>query len=200
MGATQDESRVGHTGLRDVLALEALLKQAQGKGQPSAAEQKAIEAYTLQVIESQLPSVKITRKLYCKLAGTSLDTVAKHAEKNNLPFGKPVHLRAMITALHKTVGGRESPRQLELDLAGERKQLELDQARKKNMLLEIELREKQGEFLERSSLRSKLETLAGRLRAIGARLGKKFGPEAQNLLNQSLEDIEESFADDDTSD
>jgi hypothetical protein len=73
-----------------------------------------------------------------------------------------------------------------------RREIELLERRSKS--IELDIKNKQDEFIDRNTLRVRMEWLANKLRTVSERLGKRFGSEAQVLLNHALSQIEEELA------
>lgn len=182
---------------REVRALAALLAEAQGQELDS--DQKAdCQWYLRKVCKERLFETvsELSKADYCRMAGLHANTLVHQMARLNLPMGAKVDLPAVLRRhheIHTESGIAKTGR------AGEdpEKQLKIEQLQKKNELLDIELRKKKGDFIDRVELALKLERLIGRLAAIGATLGKRFGADAQKLLNQGLESIEADFDDQD---
>jgi hypothetical protein len=63
------------------------------------------------------------------------------------------------------------------------------------MKIDNDVESRQAETISIAEVRKVLSWLAGELRKLGERLGKRFGPEAQIAMNESLIRIESSLAD-----
>ena len=180
---------------RVVRALTALLAEANGE-KIDAKARKDADWYLTQVCIDRLEqsTQAMTKARYCQLAGIHPQTLTNHVARLQLPVDRTVNLGAILHRHHEihSRGGQgravteESPQAI-------KQGLEIEALRKKNELMDLQLRAQKGDYIERAQLKLKLEWLVGRLRAIGATLGKRFGADAQKLLNHGLENIEEDL-------
>jgi hypothetical protein len=139
--------------------------------------------------------VAMPKGLYCQLAGVSQHKVDAHAGKFGLPLkGKTLDMYQVIKAFHdfiaanmKTLSASDDMRILNL----EKIQQQVDEARRKAELSEIEIQERKNQIVPRAEVRAKLAWLTGKFRKLGDRLGKSHGPDAQLAVNEFLDDIAE---------
>jgi hypothetical protein len=135
--------------------------------------------------------------LYCQLAGVSQHKVDAHAGKFNLPLkGKTLDMYQVIKGFHdfiasnmKTLTAADDIR----DLNREKIQQQVDEARRRAELSELEIQEKKNQVVPRAEVRAKLAWLTGKFRKLGERLGKSHGPDAQLAVNEFIDDISEEI-------
>lgn len=185
---------------REQRALEALSRELAGH---ELNDQERLDAvwYKRKVCRDNLRETlsDLSKTEYCKLTGLHAATLTQQIGRLRLPIGSRVNLYEVLKRHH------EIHQESGIDARGggkkgvdEEKQLKIEQMQKKNELLDLELRQKKGDFIDRAELALKMERLVGRIVAIGAALGKKFGPDSQKLLNDGLQNIEAEFSDDAT--
>lgn len=182
-----------------VAALEAKLKEA--KGQPlSKIEERLVRQYdeekAIEIRDGIL--LNLPKGIYEKLSGRSQKVLLEQAKRYGLPFdGAKVDLFQVIRKFHEMlIEWGPVIRELEGEggeLKKEKNRLDIAILTKKDQLLELELREKHSEYINRELLRVRLEWLATKLRNAGERLGQRFGADAQHMLNNALKQIDEEL-------
>lgn len=60
----------------------------------------------------------------------------------------------------------------------------------KARMMELQVKEKEGELVPRAEIREGLSRMAGLLRALGARLQRSYGARAQEMINETLDEFE----------
>src|SRR3990167_816588 len=131
----------------------------------------------------------VPKGLYCQLAARQQKGIDEHGRRHQLPLlGSEVDLFAAIKAFHDLLA-RHSRALLsagEGDLFSERLRGQIDHLRTKRRLLDLEIEQKQDTLVSRDELRELLTWWQQRLRAFGELLGRRYGREAQQALNDFL--------------
>lgn len=178
------------------LAMAALEKQRRGD-RPSRDELAALRRYEAELEEGQrLKHFRAIRKAEWRIwSGRQIKVINEQAERYGLPMGGPtIDLPVFVKALHdfladnaRKLAGAESD---DPTLAGatspamERKrQLE---CRK----LELQLEREQGLWIERKRVHDGHGRIGGLLRVAGEALLRQFGPAAQKIFNDALDNCE----------
>lgn len=182
-----------------VLALEAKLKQAKGV-ELSKAEESIVKAYDEQVVLSVRDDLllNLPKGVYCKLASRHQRVVDDQAVRYQLPIDSAkIDLYQTVKRFHdllaewgpaiKELQGEEGT------LRTEKLRKECELLDKKNKSLDLDNKRKEDEFISRDALRNRMDWLANKLRTVSERLGKRFGSEAQVLLNHSIKQIEDDL-------
>jgi len=179
-----------------VAALEAKLKQAKGENL-SKSEESLIRNYDHEIALSVRDDVllNLPKGIYCKLSSRGQKIVDEQAVRYDIPIdGAKIDLYQVLKRFHDILA-QWGPTIRELE--GEEGSLRMEKLRKEIELLErrsksidLDIKNKQDEFIDRNTLRVRMEWLANKLRSVSERLGKRFGPDAQRLLNTALEQIE----------
>lgn len=183
-----------------VAALTAKLKQAKG-GDLTKSELALVKKYDEIVAESNREDalLNLPKGIYCKLAGRQQKVIDEQAVRYSIAIdGSKIDLYQVLKRFHDILaewgptinelqGAEGSLRTEKL-----RKEIELLERRSKS--IELDIKNKQDEFIDRNTLRVRMEWLANKLRTVSERLGKRFGADAQVLLNHALLQIEEELA------
>jgi hypothetical protein len=183
-----------------VAALEAKLRQAKGFVLTKS-EESLVKRYDEQIAIAVREDVllNLPKGIYCKLSGRHQRVVDDQAGRYGLPIdGSKIDLHQAIRRFHDLIA-EWGPTMRELQ--GEEGSLRIEKLRREVELLEnrsksivLDIKNKQDEFIDRDTLRVRMEWLANKLRTVSERLGKRFGPDAQVLLNHSLSQIEEELS------
>ena len=182
-----------------VAALEAKLRQAKGQVL-SRSEESLVKKYD-ELIAADIRQdflISLPKGVYCKLSGRHQKVVDEQAVRYGLPIdGARIDLYQTLKRFHDLIA-EWGPTMRELQ--GEEGSLRIEKLRREVELLEnrsksivLDIKNKQDEFIDRNTLRVRMEWLANKLRTVSERLGKRFGPDAQLLLNHSLEQIEDEL-------
>lgn len=135
----------------------------------------------------------LPKDIYCQMASQPRSNVDDHAKSFGIPLsGRSVDLFAVIKAFHELIAknkkalfaGEESN-----NLKDEKVKFEVASIRRKSELLNLQLKERKRELVNRDEVLEKLSWISKRLRSLGDRIGKTFGPEAQLAVNEFLEEM-----------
>ena len=113
--------------------------------------------------------------------------VDEQARRHQLPIlGAEVDLFAVIKSVHDRLARYSHSPDGDEDLVSERMRGQIAHLRTKSRLLDLEIERKQDTLVGRDELRALLTWWEQRLRAFGALLGRRYGREAQQALNDFL--------------
>lgn len=182
-----------------VAALEAKLKQAKGFS-ISKTEESLIRRYDEQIaIEIRDDFlINLPKGIYCKLSGRQQKVVDEQAVRYDIAIdGAKIDLYSVLKRFHDILAEwGPTIRELEGEegsLRTEKLRKEIELLERKSKSLDLDIKNKQDEFIDRGTLRVRMEWLANKLRTVSERLGKRFGGDAQLLLNHALKQIEEEL-------
>jgi len=187
----------------DQLAANAREKQARGES-PSHREAQALERNKrLQRDQLRLALIRsVPKKVYCQLTGRQPRTVNDQADKYGVPLrGDSVDLGAVVEWLHDFLAkhGRairsQSPDDLLLEgasqeLKDEYIRQQIVEKRAKARLAELDLAQRAGELVTAASIHELLTRFASILRRKGEALQRRFGPDAQRIMDEGLDDCD----------
>jgi hypothetical protein len=171
-------------------------------GNLTTEQKQAAREHDQQIIESFLHACPRTK--YAAISGKQLKTLNENHSLYGLPVaaGEDIDIVEVIQWFHdylSTWGSKIKKHQLmdEESQAAEREREKLELRRISAQINKIEndVERRQAETISIAEVRKVLSWLAGELRKLGERLGKRFGPEAQIAMNESLIRIESSLAD-----
>lgn len=131
----------------------------------------------------------IPKGLYCQLAGRQQKVVDEQARRHQLPLlGPDVDMFAAVEAFHDFLAKPAIAQASDgdEDLFTERLRGQIAHLRTKSRLLDLEIEKKQDTLVSRDELRELLASWEQRLRAFGQLLGRRYGREAQQSLNDFL--------------
>jgi len=175
------------------LAMAALEKQRRGE-QPSRDERAALKGYEKELDAQQRAKhfAAIRKGEWRRWSGRQVKVINEQADRYGLPIGSAtIDLPAFVKAFHDflaekalklcgaesddpSVAGCASP-------AMERKrQIEVK-------LLDLKLQRERGQWIERSVVHEGHNRIGGLLRVAGEALLRQFGPAAQKILNDALD-------------
>jgi hypothetical protein len=183
-----------------VAALTAKLKHAKGES-ISKAEEKLIRVYD-ELLHDEIRDgilLNLPKGIYCKLSGRANKVIDEQASRYGLAIdGAKIDLHQVMRRFHDILA-EWGPTIKELEgengeMRKEKMRLDISIQKKKDMLLDLELKSKSEEYIQRDLLRTRLTWLATKLRRAGERLGARFGSDAQRLLNDAIVEIEEEVA------
>lgn len=182
-----------------VVALEVKLKQAKGV-ELTKAEESIVKAYDEQVVLSVRDDLllNLPKGVYCKLASRHQRVVDDQAVRYQLPIDSAkIDLYQAVRRFHDLLA-EWGPAIKELQgaeglLRTEKLRKECELLDKKNKSMDLDNKRKEDEFISRDALRNRMDWLANKLRTVSERLGKRFGSEAQVLLNHSIKQIEDDL-------
>lgn len=183
-----------------VAALTAKLKQAKG-GDLTKSEISLVKKYDEIVAESNREDalLNLPKGIYCKLSGRQQKVVDEQAVRYGIAIdGSKIDLYQVLKKFHDILA-EWGPTINELQgaegsLRTEKLRREIELLERRSKSIELDIKNKQDEFIDRNTLRVRMEWLANKLRTVSERLGKRFGAEAQVLLNHALSQIEEELA------
>lgn len=183
-----------------VAALTAKLKQAKG-GDLTKSEISLVKKYDEIVAESNREDalLNLPKGIYCKLSGRQQKVVDEQAVRYGLAIdGSKIDLYQVLKKFHDILA-EWGPTINELQgaegsLRTEKLRREIELLERRSKSIELDIKNKQDEFIDRNTLRIRMEWLANKLRTVSERLGKRFGADAQVLLNHALSQIEEELA------
>lgn len=184
-----------------IMALKAKIMLLRGNAVTTEQKQAARE-YDQQIIDGFLHACPRTQ--YSALCGKQLKTLNENHSLYGLPVGsgEDVDIVKVIRWFHEylsTWGSKVKKNQLldEESTAAEkeREKLELRRMQAQILKIESEVERRRSESISIEEVRKALAWLAGELRKLGERLGKRFGPDAQIAMNESLARIETTLAD-----
>lgn len=183
-----------------VAALTAKLKQAKG-GDLTKSEISLVKKYDEITAESNREDafLNLPKGIYCKLSGRQQKVIDEQAVRYGLAIdGSKIDLYQVLKKFHDILA-EWGPTINELQgaegsLRTEKLRREIELLEKRSRLIEIDIKNKQDEFIDRNTLRVRMEWLANKLRTVSERLGKRFGADAQVLLNHALSQIEEELS------
>lgn len=182
-----------------VAALEAKLKQAKGISL-SKTEESLIRKYDEQIAIEIRDDVllNLPKGIYCKLSGRQQKVVDEQAVRYDIAIdGAKIDLYSVLKRFHDILAEwGPTIRELEGEegsLRTEKLRKEIELLERKSKSLDLDIKNKQDEFIDRGTLRVRMEWLANKLRTVSERLGKRFGGDAQVLLNHALKQIEDEL-------
>lgn len=182
-----------------VAALEAKLKQAKGESLTKAEEltvKRYDEFIALQNRDDML--LNLPKGIYCKLSGRQQKVVDEQARRYGLAIdGAKIDLYQVLRRFHDILA-EWGPMIKELEgeegsLRKEKLKREIELLKRKEEAAAIDIKNKHDEFVDRETLRVRMDWLASKLRMVSERLGKRFGADAQILFNHALKQIEEEL-------
>jgi hypothetical protein len=182
-----------------VAALEAKLKQA--KGQVLTASETSLarrydEAIAIEVRDDFL--LNLPKGIYCKLAGRHQRVVDDQAVRYEMPIDGPkIDLFQVLKKFHDILG-EWGPTIRELQgeegsLRTEKLRKEIELLERRSKSIELDIKNKQNEFIDRATLRIRMDWFSNKLRSFSEKLGRRFGGDAQVLFNTLLTQIEEDL-------
>lgn len=187
---------------REIFALEA--KLAIARGEPVTKEARAAaNLYDRDLVESALKAFPRTR--YSLLSGKQMKQLNDIEATYKIPVGagSDVNLIEIIRWFHDFLArnGAKLSKLKEADdklLANreEKSILEIRQMQAQIAKIEADVERKRASAISVEEVRRSLAWLSAELRKLGERLGKRFGVDAQLALNETLERIETSLAED----
>lgn len=146
----------------------------------------------------------IPQKHWIHMAGRGRKVIVEQAKAHGLPFDTAViSLPAFVHALHDflaanarrlsdkmptAIPGVDPNDEMNLFLGGDSPALERFRNARAN-LAELEFEVKKENFVDREHLRESFALVASVLRRAGEQLQKQFGPEAQEILDEALDDV-----------
>lgn len=131
----------------------------------------------------------LPKKLYCELSGRQPKVINEQASRYGLPLsGSTLDLFEVIAAFHNflAVNAKKFGKDEVFSLKANE---ELANLRRKGQLLEIELQERNSQWVSRIEVQSGLAWLVGRLQTAAESIGVAAGKESQKLFNDLLEAI-----------
>lgn len=186
---------------REILALEAKLAIARGQG-VTAEHRKLADRYDRDLIEAALVAFPRTR--YSLLAGKQLKQLNDIEAQYGVPVGSgaDVNLIEVLKWFHTFLAknGAKLTKMKEADertlqARDEMSALQIRQMQAQIAKIEADVERKRASAISVEEVRKSLAWLSAELRKLGERLGKRFGIDAQLALNETLERIEASLAD-----
>lgn len=142
----------------------------------------------------------VPKKHYVEMSGRQHKVLAEQAGRYGIPlFGELVNLYEVIRWVHDFLA-EHGPQLLKVEgeeamLIGGESTPALEKLREESFRLKrLDRLERQKELLPRAALHDGLTRIASRLRRAGETLQKRYDPEAQDILNEALDDVEREIA------
>ena len=182
-----------------VAALKAKLKQAEGNvltSSETSLVRRYDEAIAIEVRDDLL--LNLPKGVYFKLAGRHQRVVDDQAVRYEFPVDGPkIDLFQVVKKFHDLLG-EWGPTIRELQgeegsLRTEKLRKEIELLERRSKSIELDIKNKQNEFIDRATLRIRMEWFANKLRSFSEKLGRRFGGDAQILFNTLLTQIEEDL-------
>jgi hypothetical protein len=178
------------------LAMAALEKQRRGE-KPTREETSALRRYEAEVEEEQrlrhLRTVK--KKDWATWSGRQIKVINEQAERYGLPIGGPeIDLPAFVKAFHDFLS--ENSRKLsgpisdDPSMAGIRSPATERKRRLECKKLKLQLARERGTVIDRKTVHAGHGRIGSILRVAGEALARQFGPAAQKILNDALDNCE----------
>lgn len=180
-----------------IRALEVKLALARGLEPPIANYKQLVAWYDQQSAIEMLNAMP--RSFYCKLSARNSQTITNHAESFDLPIspGSMINLPRVLQWFHGYLtewGPKVRAKRLNQDRISELAEIkieaEIQQINTKLVSLELDNEKKKGTAVPIAEVQHAFKWLSSEWRKFGERLGKKFGPDAQRILNEFLERLE----------
>ena len=189
-GVANDEPTTAKQQIEFQLATAALAKQAKNVAL-TRDERRAIKRVRARREETQRQEYyrNIPVKHWRQLAGGIHHAqLRQQAARYGIPFdGSTIDLSAVLPALHRVLA--DYSRVIGTDDAGQMSLTALEQLRREQFKI-ARLRRKrlERELLPRAEVHDALALFAGRIKRAGQQLGKRFGGDAQQILDDALDD------------
>lgn len=180
-----------------IQALEVKLALAKGE-EPAVRNHKQLIAWYDQQAAIELLNA-MPRSFYCKMSARQTTVLTNQADTFGMPItpGSMVNVPRMLQWFHSFVsewGPKIRANKLEKDriseLAEKKIEAEIEAINTKLIALQLDNEKKRGTAVPIAEVRQAFAWLSGEWRKFGERLGKKFGPDSQRLLNEFLERVE----------
>jgi len=180
-----------------IRALEVKLALAKGQEPPEKNYERLVSWYDQQSSIELLNHMP--RSFYCKLAARQTQVITSQADTFGIPIntGSSVNVFRVVQWFHSYVsewGPKIRANRLEKDklseLAEKKIEAEIEAINTKLIALQLDNEKKRGTAVPIAEVRTAFTWLSTEWRKFGERLGKKFGPDAQRLLNEFLERLE----------
>lgn len=125
---------------------------------------------------------------YCQLAGRQQKVIDEQGRRHQLPvLGPTVDLFDAVKRLHDILAKHSDVlADGEQDLYSEKIRGQIEHLRTRKQLLDLEIAQRQDTLVERAELEQLLNWWTIRLKALGELLGRRYGREAQQTLNDFL--------------
>jgi hypothetical protein len=134
----------------------------------------------------------IPQKHWRQMSGRQAKVLNEQAERYGLPIGQAViDLPLVVRKLHDFLAA--NAHKLLADdalMAGSGSPALEEYRRERAVLARLDRLEREGQLLPRDEVRDALVRMAALLRAAGDLLGRQFGSEAQDVLNEALDDVQ----------
>jgi len=180
-----------------IRSLEVKLALAKGQEPPEKNYERLVSWYDQQSSIELLNHMP--RSFYCKLAARQTQVITSQADTFGIPIntGSSVNVFRVVQWFHSYVsewGPKIRANRLEKDklseLAEKKIEAEIEAINTKLIALQLDNEKKRGTAVPIAEVRTAFTWLSTEWRKFGERLGKKFGPDAQRLLNEFLERLE----------
>ena len=145
-------------------------------------DSQQLESYGLRFVE------KVPQKLYCERVGRNARIVRNHCQDFSLPIGPTVALFPVLERFHELLIDHRGALLESVESASEET---LDRERSARAdLLEIKRDAELQTLIHKDQARNYHTRLSAILRGAGERLGRRFGADAQEILDEALDDCE----------
>lgn len=182
---------------KELLAHQAHVKRLTGKAL-SVRESEAIEwlANSQKAAIADRAYRRVPKSHFCEMVDRHRKTVDEFAGRHNLPLtGASIDLYDALKAMYAMlVDSLEVLRSLgeeegEGGLKEEKTRQEIEKLKRQVQVLEIDIRRRNDSLVPREMVAESLGWLAGKMQGMGKRLHKKFGVDAQNVVNEFLNEL-----------
>lgn len=189
--AKPKKSEADDSSARLIRAHEATAKQLRGKQltQSEARDAKwLIDELNRKSIDEFIAAVP--KGVYCQLASRQHKLIDDAARVYGLPLeGKTINLQAAITALHQIIA--DNSQRIFADeedgqLDREKLRQQIAKLKTETACLEIRLDRESDNSIDRGEMRQRLIWLSAQLRTLGDLLGRRYGKDAQQAMNEFL--------------
>lgn len=180
----------------EVAALEIRLRQLRGEF-VTVAQVKLLDRWTKKQFEAirEASLRELPKGIYCQLAGRQNKVVDEFGIRYDVPLtGPTVNLAEVVRLLHSRVSELAEAARPFLDssdaeLHREKLRREIQKLERQSEVLKIDIQTRLNELVSKTSVRERLEWLSGKMQALGARLHRIAGSDAQRALNEFLDDL-----------
>lgn len=186
----------------ETAGLKARLKQIEG-GKLTARESKALERWQRETKSELRDSLfrSVPKGIYCELAGRQNKVVDEFGQRYDVPVDLPeINLFEAVAALHTRVSelaaaARPNLEGDEAELVREKLRQEIGKLQRQSASIQIELDKHMEKLLNRADVKTGLDWLSNKLRAVGTRLYREAGQPAVDALNELLEELAKEIDD-----
>ena len=177
------------TAVEQERAQAALLKK-QGGEEPTSRENDALKKYQAAVEETRRLDYyrTVPKRHYQELSGRSAQVLNEQADRYDLPLrGATLDLFTVLKAFHDFLAANRLRLKQAEASAIDWREKEREEA---YQLKRMDRLERQGQLMPADEVRDGHKLIVAQLRRLGDQLEQHFGPEAREMLNDTMEVIE----------